>query len=260
MDLSDVVLLVAAGIAAGIVNGFAGGGSLITFPALIATGLSPIAANVTNSLSVVPGYAASAYGTRSDLSELVGGQRRRVLVLIPTAIAGSVAGCALLLLAPARAFDIVVPFLVLGAAAVLAFQDRLRAMVGNPHELSQRRRTIAVHAVVAAAATYGGYFGAAMGVMMVAALGLVIADTLARISALKNVISTTVGLATVVVFSLFGPVDWLAVAIVAPATIAGGYSGARLARRLPNSVLRWLIVAFALVVGAVLLVRAFRPS
>jgi uncharacterized protein len=260
MDLSDVVLLVVAGIAAGIVNGFAGGGSLITFPALIATGLSPIAANVTNSLSVVPGYAASAYGTRSDLSELVGGQRRRVLVLIPTAVAGSVAGCALLLLAPARAFDIVVPFLVLGAAAVLAFQDRLRAMVGNPHELPPRRRTLAVHGVVAAAATYGGYFGAAMGVMVVAALGLVIADTLARINALKNVISTTVGLATVVVFSLFGPVDWLAVVVVAPATIVGGYSGARLARRLPNAVLRWLIVVFAIVVGLVLLVRAFRPT
>jgi uncharacterized membrane protein YfcA len=149
---------------------------------------------------------------------------------------------------------------VLGAAAVLAFQDRLRTMVGNPHELPPRRRTITVHGIVLAGATYGGYFGAAMGVMMVASLGLVIADTLARISALKNVISTIVGLATVVVFSLFGPVDWVAVAIVAPATIAGGYSGARLARRLPNAVLRWLIVAFALVVGTVLLVRAFRPT
>jgi len=259
MDLTDVVLLVVAGIVAGIVNGFAGGGSLITFPALIATGLTPVSANVTNSLSVVPGYAASAYGTRADLAELIGGERRRVLTLIPVAIAGSVIGCALLLLAPARAFDVVVPFLILGAAAVLAFQDRLRSVVGNPHELPPRRRALAVHGMVFGAAIYGGYFGAAMGVMMVAGLGLVIADTLARINALKNVISTTVGLATVVVFSLFGPVDWLAVAIVAPATIVGGYSGARLARRLPNAVLRWVIVTFAVVVGVVLLVRAFRP-
>lgn len=258
MDPTDAALLVAAGTAAGIVNGFAGGGSLITFPALIATGLPSVSANVTNSLSVVPGYAASAYGSRTDLAELVGGQRRRVLALIPTAVAGSVTGCALLLLAPARAFDIVVPFLVLGAAAVLAFQDRLRSMVGHPHDLSPRRRTLAVHCMVAGGAIYGGYFGAAMGVMMVAGLGLVIADTLARINALKNIISTTVGLATVVVFSLFGPVDWLSVAIVAPATIAGGYSGARLARRVPNAVLRWLIVVFAVVVGVVLLVRAFR--
>jgi uncharacterized protein len=258
MDLTDAALLVVAGLAAGVVNGFAGGGSLITFPALIATGLSPVSANVTNSLSVVPGYAASAYGTRTDLSELIGGERRRVFALIPTAVAGSVTGCALLLLAPARAFDIVVPFLVLGAAAVLAFQDRLRSAVGNPHQLEPRRRTLAVHGMVAGGAIYGGYFGAAMGVMMVAGLGLVIADTLARINALKNVISTTVGLATVVVFSLFGPVHWLSVAVVAPATIAGGYSGARLARRVPNAVLRWLIVTFAIVIGAVLLVRAFR--
>src|SRR5215212_10456722 len=100
MDLSDAALLVLAGIAAGIVNGFAGGGSLITFPALLATGLPSVAANVTNSLSVVPGYAASAYGTRTDLAELVGGSRRRVLALIPTAVGGSVVGCAVLLLAP----------------------------------------------------------------------------------------------------------------------------------------------------------------
>jgi uncharacterized membrane protein YfcA len=150
-----------------------------------------------------------------------------------------------------------VPFLVLGAAAVLAFQDRLRAVVGNPHDMSPRRRTLTVHGMVAAASVYGGYFGAAMGVMMVAGLGLVIADTLARINALKNVISTTVGLATVVVFSVFGPVEWLAVAVVAPATIVGGYGGARLARRLPNAVLRWLIVGFAVVVGLALLWRAF---
>jgi uncharacterized membrane protein YfcA len=260
MDLQDAALLVVAGVAAGIVNGFAGGGSLITFPALIATGLPPVSANVTNSLSVVPGYAASAYGTRTDLAELMGGQRRRVWSLVPTAVAGSVAGCALLLVLPDRAFDIAVPFLVLGAAAVLAFQDRLRSVVGNPHELAPRRRTLTVHGIVGAASVYGGYFGAAMGVMLVAALGLVIADRLARINALKNVISTTVGLTTVVVFSLFGPVDWLSVAIVAPATIVGGYSGARLARRLPNAVLRWLIVAFAIVVGLVLLVRAFRPT
>src|SRR4029453_5578668 len=100
MEPTEVVLLISPRIGAGIVNGFAGGGSLITFPALIATGLPPVSANVTNSLSVVPGYAASAYGPRPDLAELVGGQRRRVFALIPTAVAGSVTGCALLLLAP----------------------------------------------------------------------------------------------------------------------------------------------------------------
>jgi uncharacterized membrane protein YfcA len=257
MEATHVVLLIVAGIAAGIVNGFAGGGSLITFPALIATGLSPVSANVTNSLSVVPGYAASAYGTRKDLAELLGNRRGAVLALLPAAIVGSAVGCAALLLAPARAFDFVVPFLVLGAALILAFQPRLRAIVGHPQQMSPRRRRLAMHGMVATLAAYGGYFGAAMGVMMIAGLGLVIADTMARISALKNVISTTVGLTTVVVFALFGPVDWLSVAIVAPATIVGGYSGARLARRLRSDVLRWIIVCFAVAVGLALLVRAF---
>lgn len=258
MDLGDAALLVGAGILAGVVNGFAGGGSLITFPALIATGLPPVSANVTNSLSVVPGYAASAYGTRTDLVELVGDDPRRVLALLPTAAAGSAAGCALLLLAPARAFDLVVPFLVLGAAALLALQPRLRRIVGHPADLSPRRRTVAVHVMVGAASVYGGYFGAAMGVMMVAGLGLVIADTTVRISALKNVVSTIVGLATVLVFAVFGPVDWPSVAVVAPATVVGGYVGARLARRLRSDVLRWFIVVFAVVIGLILLVRAVR--
>src|SRR6185312_8275864 len=105
MEPTDVVLLIVAGIAAGIVNGFAGGGSLITFPALIATGLSPVSANVTNSLSVVPGYAASAYGTRKDLAELLKNHQGTIWTLIPAAVAGAGVGCAALLLAPDRAFD-----------------------------------------------------------------------------------------------------------------------------------------------------------
>jgi hypothetical protein len=154
----------------------------------------------------------------------------------------------------------VVPFLVLGAAAILAFQERLRAVVGQPHEMSQRRSATMLHLMVAVGCVYGGYFGAALGVMLVAALGLVLTDSLARVSALKNAISAVVGLVTVVAFAVFGPVDWLAVAVVAPATLVGGYAGARLARRLPGPVLRVVIVSFAVVVGAVLLVRAVRAA
>jgi uncharacterized membrane protein YfcA len=167
-------------------------------------------------------------------------------------------GCALLLLTPARAFELVVPFLVLGAAAILAYQDRLRALVGHPHHMSPRRQMIALHIMVAVGSVYGGYFGAALGVMLVAALGLALAESLARISALKNAISAVVGLITALVFAGFGPVDWASVAVVAPATLLGGYAGARLARRLPGPVLRALIVSFAVVVGVVLLVRAVR--
>jgi uncharacterized membrane protein YfcA len=254
----NVVLLIAAGLAAGTVNAIAGGGSLVTFPALLATGLASVPANVTNSIAVFPGYLGSVVGSRSDLAELAAEiGRRRILSLLSTTTAGTAAGCVLLLATPGEAFDRVVPFLVLGAGAVLAFQDRMRSVVGHPHEMPARRRALSRHGVVLLCSVYGGYFGAALGVMLVAALGLVLATSLARVSALKNVISAVVGLITLLVFALFGPVDWVDVAILAPATVTGGYAGARLARRLPAPVLRGLIVTFAGVVGVVLLVRAF---
>jgi uncharacterized protein len=253
MDVSEVLLLVVAGLAAGAVNAIAGGGSLITFPSLIAVGLPSVAANVTNSVSVCPGYVSSVAGSRADLS----GQGRRLGAIVPACLAGSVLGCALLLLTPARAFEVVVPFLVLGSAATLALQDRLRALVGHPRTMSPRRAGVTLQIVVFVGAIYGGYFGAALGVMYVAALALILDEPLNRINALKNVLSAAVGLVTVVVFATFGPVHWGAVLAVAPATIVGGYVGARLARRLPARVLKILIVGFGTAIGLVLLYRAF---
>jgi uncharacterized membrane protein YfcA len=257
MTLIDACALLLAGFAASAVNAVAGGGSLITFPTLVAIGLPPVAANVTNSLAVSPGYVSSVYGSRDDLAAVAARRgRRELLWLLPTAIVGTAAGCALLLATPERAFELIVPFLVLGAAAVLAFQTRLRAVVGHPRDLSPSRQRLSLHVTVALGAVYGGYFGAALGVMLVAALGLVLDETLANINALKNAISAVVGLGTVVAFALFGPVNWAAVAILIPATIAGGYAGARLARRLPATVLRAVIVLAGVVVGVVLLIRA----
>ena len=252
MDLGHILLLILAGVAAGGINALAGGGSLITFPGLIATGLPSIEANVTNSVSVFPGYLASALGSRADLA----GQWRRIPALLPACVAGSAAGCALLLLTPTRTFELVVPFLVLGAAAMLFFQERLRGLVGNPRALGPRRRAITLQIVVFAGAVYGGYFGAALGVMYVAALALVLDETLNRINAVKNVLTVTVGAVTLVAFALFGPVDWSAVLVLAPATVVGGYTGATLARRLPSRFLKALIVTFGATIGLVLLIRA----
>ncbi|MEV0807175.1 sulfite exporter TauE/SafE family protein [Micromonospora sp. NPDC050200] len=253
MDLSHAALLLAAGLAAGTVNAVAGGGSLITFPALIAVGLPPVPANVTNSVSVCPGYLASVAGSRGDLPPA-----RRLAVLVPTTVIGTMIGCLVLLATPARAFELVVPFLVLGATAVLAFQDPLRRLVGHPRDLSPRRRTVTVQAMVGLGAVYGGYFGAALGVMLVAGLALVLDATLARVTAIKNLLSAVVGLTTVAVFALVGPVNWAAVAVVAPATVVGGYAGARLVRRLPSVMLKTLIVVFGTVIGLYLLWRALR--
>ncbi|MEU5564717.1 sulfite exporter TauE/SafE family protein [Micromonospora musae] len=253
MDLSHAVLLLAAGLAAGTVNAVAGGGSLITFPAMIAIGLPPVPANVSNSVAVFPGYVASVAGSRMDLPPA-----RTLATLLPTAVLGTIAGSLVLLATPARAFEVVVPFLVLGATAVLAFQDPLRRLVGHPRDLTPRRRTVTVQSIVALGSVYGGYFGAALGVMLVAGLALVLDATLARVSAIKNLLSAVVGLTTLVVFALFGPVNWAAVAVVAPATLVGGYVGARLVRRLPPVVLKTVIVLFGSVIGLFLLYRALR--
>jgi uncharacterized membrane protein YfcA len=253
----DACVLLLAGFAASAVNAVAGGGSLITFPTLVAIGLPAVAANVTNSLAVSPGYVASVVGSRSDLADVA---RRRgrgeLLRLLPTAALGTAIGCFLLLATPERAFELIVPFLVLGAAVVLAFQQRLRSVVGHPRDTSPQRQRVLLHAMVLAGAIYGGYFGAALGVMLVAGLGLVLDESLANITALKNAISAVVGLGTVIAFAVFGPVNWAAVAVLAPATILGGYAGARLARRLPPRILRAVIVTAGLVVGVILLVRA----
>jgi uncharacterized membrane protein YfcA len=249
----DIILLLAAGIAAGVVNAIAGGGSLITFPSLIAIGLPTVDANVTNSVSVFPGYVSSVVGSRADLA----GQGRRVRAILPASLVGTAGGCALLLLTPARAFEVVVPFLVLAAAATLAFQDRLRSLVGHPRALSPRRQMVTLQVVVFVGAIYGGYFGAALGVMYVAALALVVDEPLRRVNALKNVLSAAVGLVTVVIFAIFAPIHWSAALTLAPATIIGGYVGAKVARRLPARVLKITIVTFGTAIGLVLLYRAF---
>jgi uncharacterized protein len=256
MHVADALWLVPAGFAAGAVNAIAGGGSLITFPTLIALGFPPITANVTNSVAVTPGYLGSVAGSRADLAELAA--THRLLPLGPTAMAGGAAGCLLLLTTPARAFDLIAPFLVLGAAALIAVQPRLRAMVARRSDTGtgRRRSGVAVHAVVAVFAAYGGYFGAALGVMLLATLGLVLAASLRHINALKNAISAVVALVTVAVFGVFGPVDWVAVAIVAPTTSVGGFLGARWATRLSQRVLRAFIVAVGAAAGLALLGRA----
>lgn len=157
---------------------------------------------------------------------------------------------------PRRVFDFVVPFLVIGAALTLAFQARLRGLVGHPRDVSPKRAAVMLHVAVFLCALYGGYFNAALGVLLVAGLALVLDETLARVSALKNLLSALIGVVTILVYSAFGPVNWAAVAVIAPATVVGGYLGARVARRLPAKVLRVVIVAFGSAVGVYLLVRA----
>ncbi|WP_436531186.1 sulfite exporter TauE/SafE family protein [Actinoplanes sp. HUAS TT8] len=241
----EIAVLFGGGLVAGAVNAIAGGGSLITFPLLVGLGLPGVAANVSNALSVAPGYAASAAGSRPDLV----GQGARIRTMIPVAVAGTLCGSAVLLFTPRSVFDVVVPFLLLLAAMLMAFQDRLSRLAGRPGNSPGMFRL-----AVFLCGCYGGYFNAAMGVLLIAGLALVLDEPLRRISALKNVFAAVVGLTTVLLYSVFGPVNWAVVGVLAPATIIGGFAGARIARRLPSEALRWTIVVFATAVAVALFV------
>lgn len=248
MDLGDAFLLGGAGLVAGAVNAIAGGGSLLLFPALVASGYGTLPANVTNSVALWPGYVGGAVGFREELS----GQRDRVWKLALTAVAGAIAGCVLLLSTPDSAFDAVVPFLVLGASLLLALQPRVSRLVGEPQEGG---KPAVLYPAVFVAATYGGYVGGALGVILLGVLALTVPDTLRRLNGLKAALSLTVASVTVVAFGIFGPVDWVAVAILAPITLLGGFLGARVARKVPDRALRPAVVVFGIVVAVVLFLR-----
>ena len=241
------MLVALAGLACGLVNALAGGGSLILFPALIATGMGPLAANVTNSVSTWPGYLGSSLGFREELEA----QRHRLPRLAVATLAGSVIGCVLLLVTPPDAFDAVVPLLIVVAAGLLAIQPFVAKKVGQPVEGHAGARRFQLVAVFGAS-IYGGYFGAALGVIFLAVLALTIAEPLRRLNGLKAGLSVVDSSVSLVVFGLFGPVDWFAVAIAAPAALVGGYIGAHAARRVNDQVLRVAVVVFAVAVAAYL--------
>lgn len=244
MPLPDLVLLVVTGVLAGIVNAVAGGGSLLLFPALLAVGFSPLAANVTNSVAQFPGYAGLALGSRRELR----GQRSRVLATVWVAAGGSLVGSLLLLVLPAAVFNAVVPALVALASLLLAVQPRLARWIGEPLPGTPDRHVILLPAVFLAA-VYGGYFGGALGIILVAVLALTAHDGLRRLNAVKGVLSLIISAVSVVVFTVGAPVDWAAVALLAPTTLAGGFVGAKLAGLLPAPLLRAVVVTVGVTVA-----------
>lgn len=249
MDAAHVALVAGAALAAGAVNAIAGGGSLLTFPALVAAGLPAVTASVTNTVALCPGYLGATWAQRRQLDN----QGKRLGELLPAGAIGGLAGALLLLHTGEAVFRIVVPFLILFAAVLLAAQDKLRAFL-----LARSRGHSPAWAIVpvALASVYGGYFGAGLGVIILAALAVVIDDSLTRINALKQAISLACNVTAAVWFLFSGRIDWTITAIMAGASLAGGIVGGALASRIPARVLKWTVIVFAVAIAAVYLWRA----
>lgn len=251
MDALDLALVLAAAFAAGAVNAVAGGGSLLTFPTLLAVGIAPVPASITNTLGLMPGYLGGTHAYRAEL----GVQRPRVRVLVVPAALGAVTGALLLLVSPQAIFEAVVPYLVLLAAVMLALQPRLAAWVATrPH--GTRELPIALLSVTFLGGVYGAYFGGALGVILLAALGTVLVEDLQHLNALKSVLSVVINGVAVVVFVFSPHVHWGIVVVMGVGSLAGGRLGVGVARRLGAAQLRRVVVMVAFVAAAILLVRS----
>jgi hypothetical protein len=241
--------ILAAGVAAGAINAVVGSGSLITFPTLLAFGFPPVVANVSNNVGLVSGNISGAFGYRRELE----GQRGRLVRLGLMSLAGSLAGAILLLSLSPSAFKVIVPVLILIACVLVLVQPRLSAWVAARRHDRAGRGSAVLSAGVLVAGAYGGYFGAAQGVLVIGLLGTFLDDSMQRINGAKNVLVTIVNASAAVVFIVFAHVAWLAVLLIAVGSTVGGLLGARFGRRLPPTALRILVVVIG-VISAVKLI------
>ena len=253
MDALALVGLGAAAAAAGAVNAIAGGGTLLSFPSLLAAGYSAKVANVTSTVAIWPGTVGGSLAYRRELAS----RKQRLLKLALPAVLGAILGSVLLLATSQRLFDAVVPFLVLFASLLLAANNRLAALAARRGLGAREEGHLppALHVAIFGAAVYGGYFGAGLGIMTLAALSIFAPDDMQHANAVKGLLALLVNFVAVVIFSLFGPVEWGPAALMAVCAVAGGYAGVSLARRLKATVLRNVIVVWGLVMSAWLFLR-----
>src|SRR3954447_21009865 len=252
MNIGELALVSAAAFAAGAVNAVAGGGSLISFPALIAVGLPTLNANVTNQVGVLPGYLGGSMAYQRELA----GQRRRVLALTATSVTGTVVGALLLVNSSQRLFAYLAPVLVLLAVALLAAKPALSRLVERYTSRGVRHHPgPGLHVANFAASVYGGYFGAGLGIMLLAILAVGLEDSLQRLNALKGLLSLIVAVVAATFYALFGPVRWEAAAVMAVGSYLGGHVGVRLARRIDDETLRRGIVVLGTAVALWLFTR-----
>ena len=244
-----------AAIVAGLFNALAGGGTLITFPTLLFIGLSPVVANVTNTIALCPGFLGGTLAQTGDLKD----QKKRLWLAVPAALLGGLTGGFLLLRTSEKLFANLVPFLILLAASLLALQNPLRNWL-------TRRQAQApawylpegwIFLPVFLGAIYGGYFGAGLSIIMLAVLGLMLNDNLTRLNALKQSIGLSANFAAAILFAFSGKINWSVALVMMVGALLGGSLGGRLASRVKPNVLRWIVVTIGFVVGMVYLVKTY---
>jgi uncharacterized membrane protein YfcA len=253
MDLTSALLLAAAGLTAGTMNAAAGGGSFVSIPAMVATGMPAVAANASSTVALLPGTLASAWAWRGDFRSLQG-VSLATLVLI--SVVGGLLGAVLLLVTPTRAFDALLPWLMLVGTVTFAYGKQVGAAL-------QKRVSIGRGTVLAAQvllAIYAGYFGGGVGIMMMAVWSLLGETDIKAMSALRTLLVSAANGVAVACFAAFGPIHWAETGVMLVAAIAGGYFGARLAKRMPAPVLRGFVILFGSAMTLVFFWRAYGPG
>jgi len=253
MNRLDFILVGFAAVAAGVINALAGGGTLITFPTLLAMGVPPITANVTNTVALCPGFIGGILGQLKDLA----GQRRRFWIFLGASAIGGTIGSALLLHTGEHAFQALVPYLLFAASCMIAIQSLTRRWLLRRSSIMKTRSRSEFWAVILVGLTaiYGGYFGVAMSVVVLFLLGLMINDSLTRLNAIKQTVAFGANGAAAVIFIFSGKIVWLIAIVMAAGALVGGTLGGRLAGHIKPDTLRWTVVSIGVSLAIIYLLR-----
>lgn len=253
MSIFNEVLIFMAAMIAGFINAIAGGGTLVTFPILIAIGIPPVVANVTNTVALVPGTIGGMWAQRNDFQS----QYRRLLKLLPVAIVGGIAGGLVILNTSEQVFRSIIPYLILLATLLLAAQVHIKnwvvARMGHVHH--EKHSPVFMMTMVFLAAIYGGYFGAGLGVILMAVLGLVTDDSLTRLNFLKQALGFAINLSAAIYFAFSGKVDWPIAFVMMFGFILGGLMGGKLAGKIKPELLRWIVVSAGLIATVIFFIN-----
>jgi hypothetical protein len=251
--MSDLIIALLASLSAGFINAVAGGGTLITFPVLMALGLPPLAANVTNTVALIPGYFGGIYAQRSDFAA----QKKRLIAILPLSVLGGIAGGLILLNTGEKAFNGIVPYLILLACILLGIQvpvkKWMQSRAGKTHGTFAKR--FGAGLLLFLASLYGGYFGAGVSVIVIAILGLIYDDSLTSLNVLKQAISFSINISAAVYFSFSGKVDWLFAVVMMFGAVFGGLLGGKFASRIKPGLLRWIVIVVGCLAALIYLLK-----